>query len=790
YHTVQKHTETPQPMPNLSREVVSLKLLFFGSDRFSLVTLERLSNLGSWLHVDVMTKPNTAVEKWARENRNIGINYWTSHDNLISSCAEAKHDEVRVTANTCNYHDIGMVVSFGHMIDESTINSFSKGIFNVHPSLLPRWRGSSPIQKAILAGDTHTGVSLMRVMPHKFDVGDVILQHKVPIGPRETALELYDRLAILGANLSENFLTDIDGHLKNAWRQDTKKSMKTYAKKLIPEDGLLDLSQNDCWHIDRRYRAYFGFVDIYIPWLHESKMRVYDMQDPQETQSMMTDLALYKPISTYILGDQEIFFHKRRRLLCFSCAGRTWVAFGSVAPPGRRRMSALEFYNGFLREQVVDKIPKLKTDNDCKADQRIEGPVPHRYYSKVSHHTKQNGVSKTASSGPPEPHRNYRINNQFWHHFFRLASSLANETFSIILFANLFWNCNNTIARQLVLCWFIVMFPGQFLKDLLKMPRARSSSVAVLEPSYSNEYGMPSTHAMAGACLPVTMTYLFNKNIGVSLKLTAPISLLWCLSVIVSRIYLGMHSLFDLIGGLFITFLIMCPLLPSLAKIDHFMLHCTYWPVIALIIMITFSVVYPEPKPKSPTRGDSCSILGAFTGMTIGNWVNFNFGLIPLTDSVFAIGQRSIHFTAALMLSSLLRFCFGLLLVLTVKTLASRVSLLALAKLNGLDHREESIQNLKRVEIPYRLITYMLSVSWSHFNNFDFFRKIIPSQEAHDSPKQAHNFRKLAQKGSYDTLAEYLAYALNRQLVDEEIGYCLITILQRYGSPSASSGSE
>lgn len=135
--------------------------------------------------------------------------------------------------------DLLVVVAYGLILPDWMLNWPAAAAVNVHASLLPRWRGASPIQQAILAGDTATGVSIMR-MSSGLDCGPVYARHSIDIGTGETAGELHDRLAALGAEaLLDSLPAILDGSLK-AVVQDEKSS--TYAPKISKRDALLDWS--------------------------------------------------------------------------------------------------------------------------------------------------------------------------------------------------------------------------------------------------------------------------------------------------------------------------------------------------------------------------------------------------------------------------------------------------------------------------------------------------------------------------------------------------------------------
>src|SRR5204863_2579620 len=104
--------------------------------------------------------------------------------------------------------DAAVVVAYGLILPKPVLDAPRKGCFNIHASLLPRWRGAAPIQRAILAGDRESGVTIMR-MDAGLDTGPVVLRESLPVAPGTTAGELHDALAPLGARLMVRALEDL-----------------------------------------------------------------------------------------------------------------------------------------------------------------------------------------------------------------------------------------------------------------------------------------------------------------------------------------------------------------------------------------------------------------------------------------------------------------------------------------------------------------------------------------------------------------------------------------------------
>ncbi len=133
--------------------------------------------------------------------------------------------------------DVAVVAAYGHILDPKLLAVPRLGCVNVHASLLPRWRGASPIQAAILAGDSHTGVCIME-MERGLDTGPVLAREAVPIGPSDTAATLHDTLALLGARLLTATLDRMECGPLHAEAQD--EAAMTYAPIIHKADGDLD----------------------------------------------------------------------------------------------------------------------------------------------------------------------------------------------------------------------------------------------------------------------------------------------------------------------------------------------------------------------------------------------------------------------------------------------------------------------------------------------------------------------------------------------------------------------
>jgi methionyl-tRNA formyltransferase len=135
--------------------------------------------------------------------------------------------------------DLLVVVAYGMILSQEVLDIPKLGCINIHGSLLPRWRGAAPIQRALMAGDQETGVTIMK-MVRKLDAGDMLHKEKCQIGKNETASQLHDRMAELGAQALAKTLPLIEAGTVVPEQQD--EALVTYAQKLVKSEAQLDWS--------------------------------------------------------------------------------------------------------------------------------------------------------------------------------------------------------------------------------------------------------------------------------------------------------------------------------------------------------------------------------------------------------------------------------------------------------------------------------------------------------------------------------------------------------------------
>lgn len=169
-------------------------------------------------------------------------------------------DEVVIEEITRVGADYALCVAYGKIFPEPLINAFPQGVLNVHYSLLPRHRGATPLEAALLAGDRETGVTVQK-MVKALDAGAIVAQERVAIGENETARELRPRLITRGAELLVSTLPNYLNGDVTLVEQDA--SLATFCHKLKKEDGELDLS-GDALTNWNKYRAYADSIGTFF----------------------------------------------------------------------------------------------------------------------------------------------------------------------------------------------------------------------------------------------------------------------------------------------------------------------------------------------------------------------------------------------------------------------------------------------------------------------------------------------------------------------------------------------
>ena len=215
-----------------------MKILFAGTPEFARESLEALVVAGLRPAL-VLTQPDRPAGRGKQLAESPVKKFAQQHNIPLWQPATLK-DRAAIAKLAAEKPDLLIVAAYGLLLPQAVLDIPRRGCVNVHASLLPRWRGASPIQAAILSGDTRSGVSLMQ-MEAGLDRGPVIAAESLPIEPEETAGSLHDRLAVLGASLLVRTVSGILQGSCNTQPQNPRDV--TFAGKIRTEDALLDWQQ-------------------------------------------------------------------------------------------------------------------------------------------------------------------------------------------------------------------------------------------------------------------------------------------------------------------------------------------------------------------------------------------------------------------------------------------------------------------------------------------------------------------------------------------------------------------
>ncbi|MCP4329901.1 MAG: methionyl-tRNA formyltransferase [Alphaproteobacteria bacterium] len=222
--------------------------------------------------------------------------------------------------------DFCVVAAYGLMLPPSILSAPRFGCLNIHASLLPRWRGASPIQSAILAGDSETGVTIMQ-MDAGLDTGPILLQEQTPITEASTGASLHDELAQIGARA---ILAAIDGLLaRKLVPQPQSDAAATHCRKLTRADGRLDWSQPAA-DLERRVRAFTPWPGAWFD-LGGEPIRVLESE-------VMDDI-----------GDEAAGTVLPGAGMAVRCGDRRALRLRVVQRPGKRPLADKEFRRGWRR---------------------------------------------------------------------------------------------------------------------------------------------------------------------------------------------------------------------------------------------------------------------------------------------------------------------------------------------------------------------------------------------------------------------------------------------------------
>ncbi len=295
-----------------------MKIIFAGSPEFAVPALKKLLESGKQV-VAVVTQPDKPVGRKQ-------VLTPTPVKAFALSVGVPVYDFKKISENYDTLRalgaDIMITCAYGQILTEEVLNCFKGGVWNIHASLLPKYRGASPIQSAILGGESHTGVTVMKT-ERALDTGDILLVKRCEIG-NLTCGELTEKLSVLGAEAAVEAVELLESGKTQLLMQDDGKA--TYCKKVKKEDGKLDFS-NFPQHICRLIKAFSPAPAAYCNY-NGSVLNVYNAE-----------------LCALTGGKQGEVLQADKRGIAVGCGGGS-VLITELQPAGGRRMKAADFVNG------------------------------------------------------------------------------------------------------------------------------------------------------------------------------------------------------------------------------------------------------------------------------------------------------------------------------------------------------------------------------------------------------------------------------------------------------------
>lgn len=304
------------------------RVVFLGTPEFAVPSLRALAEHPAFEVVGVVTQPDRPAGR-GQQIQPSAVKRQAEALGLPVFQPESLRDPTAVEHLRGWQPDVMVVAAFGQILRQPALEVAPFGCINVHASLLPRWRGAAPIQYAIRAGDSETGITIMK-MDRGLDTGPILAQRAVPIMPDETGASLHDRLATLGAQiLPDVLLAYLRGEIIP---QPQPEEGVTLAPALKKEDGLIDWAQ-PAIEIDRQVRAYTPWPGTFT-YLNGEVFKVL-------SGSPRPDETSHAPPGTLIKQAGDLAVQ----------TGAGLYLLGEVQPAGKKRMSAQAFLAG--RHEVI-----------------------------------------------------------------------------------------------------------------------------------------------------------------------------------------------------------------------------------------------------------------------------------------------------------------------------------------------------------------------------------------------------------------------------------------------------
>ena len=326
-----------------------MRLIFAGTPPFAATALNAIHAAGHEI-VLVLTQPDRQSGRGLHLMPSATAEAASKLGSKIEKPHTLKSADVQILLKRCNA-DAMIVAAYGLILPQAVLDIPKFGCLNIHGSLLPRWRGAAPVQRAIEEGDHHTGITIMQ-MDAGLDTGDILLEKHLPIAPDDTSATLFAKLSILGARTTVDALSRIEALVP---RPQGNEGM-TYAKKIEKAEARIDFSLPAAV-IERKLRAFDPF-----PGCDVAFGSVGALESPGTTSAggkndtlkiwratVIPEISKAAPGTIVVINSQSLYV---------SC-GDHLLSIQTVQKPGGKRLAIADYLHGLSSAAATHIHPKV-----------------------------------------------------------------------------------------------------------------------------------------------------------------------------------------------------------------------------------------------------------------------------------------------------------------------------------------------------------------------------------------------------------------------------------------------
>ena len=312
----------------------SLKIIFAGTPDFAATALSALIESEHDI-IAVYTQPDRPAGRGRKLRASPVKETALKHDIPILQPEKLKDSEAHDVLRALNA-DVMVVAAYGLILPQVVLDIPRLGCLNIHASLLPRWRGAAPIQRAIAAGDKESGITIMQ-MDAGLDTGDILLLSSCQITDRDNGGDLHDRLAEMGAKTILEVLKDIDSDKIKPIKQDD--SLAIYAHKLDKKEAIINW-QDSSENIERLVRA-FNPWPVAFTYINDKTLRIWQAQALPDNSEL----------------EAGTIISSNKNGVDISC-GEGTLRLLKLQPSGSKAMDIASFMNGHAKQLPVGSLLK------------------------------------------------------------------------------------------------------------------------------------------------------------------------------------------------------------------------------------------------------------------------------------------------------------------------------------------------------------------------------------------------------------------------------------------------